>query len=252
MMFVRGLLTLALQTRVFGIVLLTSGLGWAQDLPSYDIQRTPEKIAIDGKLDEAVWQKAKPVSDFHFNWWTSGEKEKTVAKMLWDDTNLYVGYYCYDKHISAKVTQRNGPVSRDDCVELFVSPNPAKVRNYYGFELNAIGTMLSFIHSDWWRGGRFSEPVGIRRCTSYDGRSLKVDSPDDDHWILEIAVPFENFAKDAAHTPPRNGDRWRLNLNRAGGTTNAQYSTWSPINTPAPSFGNPNAFGWVTFVGDAP
>ena len=72
----------------------------------------------------------------HFNWWTSGEKEKTVAKVLWDDTNLYVGYYCYDKHISANVTRRHGPVSRDDCVEVFVSPNPDKVRNYYGFELS--------------------------------------------------------------------------------------------------------------------
>ncbi len=117
---------------------MAMGLCWAQDLPSYDIQRTAETIAIDGKLDEAVWKKAKPVGDFHFNWWTSGEKEKTVAKVLWDDTNLYVGYYCYDKHISANVTRRHGPVSRDDCVEVFVSPNPDKVRNYYGFELNVI------------------------------------------------------------------------------------------------------------------
>ena len=62
---------------------MAMGLCWAQDLPSYDIQRTAETIAIDGKLDEAVWKKAKPVGDFHFNWWTSGEKEKTVARVLW-------------------------------------------------------------------------------------------------------------------------------------------------------------------------
>ena len=229
-------------------LLLVPGLGVAQDLPSYDIHRSPGPINIDGRLDEAAWKRVAPVGDFHFNWWTSGEKEKTVAKVLWDDTNLYVGYYCYDKHISANVTRRHGPVSRDDCVEAFVSPNPDKVRNYYGFELNVIGTMLNFIRGDWWRGGRFSEPLGVRRWTSHYGRSLKVDSRDDDHWILEIAIPFINFEKDAAHTPPHDGDRWRLNLNRAGGTTNPQYSTWSPVDTPRLSFHVPEAFGWVTFV----
>ena len=71
-----------------------------------------------------------------FNWWKAGEKEKTVAKMLWDDENLYVGYYCHDKHISASVTERHGPVSKDDCVEIFISPNPEKLKNYYTFEIN--------------------------------------------------------------------------------------------------------------------
>ncbi|MDA1313118.1 MAG: carbohydrate-binding family 9-like protein [Acidobacteria bacterium] len=232
-------------------LLLAPFLCLAQQKSSYDVLRTPEPIVVDGKLDEAAWAAAASAGDFHFNWWKSGEKEQTVAKILWDDVNLYIGYYCRDKHIAADVTRRHGPVSLDDCVEAFISPNPDKVRNYYGFEMNVIGTMLNFIRGDWWRGGRFSEPVGVRLWTSHYGRSLKVDSPDDDHWILEVSIPFTNFEKDAAHTPPRDGDRWRLNLNRSGGTTNAQYSTWSPVHSERPSFHEPEDFGSVRFVNRA-
>ena len=167
-------------------------------------------------------------------------------RLLWDDDNLYAGYYCHDKHISAKVTERHGPVSLDDCVEIFVSPNPER-RNYYGFEMNVIGTMLNFIRADWWTGGRNWEPEGVRLRTSYQGLPVKEESPDDDHWVLEVAIPFRNLARDAAHTPPQDGDVWRINLNRSGGKTNAQYSTWSPVRTPKPNFHVPEVFGYVRF-----
>ena len=100
--------------------------GWAQTAVEYRIQRAPSAIAIDGKLDEAAWRSAPAASDFLFNWHTEGDKEPTVAKLLWDDDNLYVSWHCKDRHISASVTQRHGPVSKDDCVEIFLSPNPEK------------------------------------------------------------------------------------------------------------------------------
>jgi len=216
--------------------------------PRYDITRVRGKIAIDGKLDESAWKRAKPTGDFHFNWWKEGDKEKTVAKLLWDDDNLYVGFYCHDKHISAEVVQRHGPVSRDDAVEAFISPNPEKPRNYYGFEINAIGTMLNFIRADWYKGPFNTEPEGVKYRTTFHGQPSKQESASDEHWMLELAIPFKNFEKDAAHTPPQKGDTWRLNLNRCGGKTNAQYSTWSPVKSDRPNFHVPESFGWVRFV----
>ena len=43
-------------------------------------------------------------------------------------------------------------MSLDDSVEVFLSPNPGKIHNYYGFEMNVIGTMLNFIRADWYKG----------------------------------------------------------------------------------------------------
>jgi putative heme-binding domain-containing protein len=220
----------------------------AQSPVEYRIYRAPSPVVIDGKLDEAAWRLALPVSDFIFNWFSSGEKESTTARLLWDDATLYVSWQCRDKHISAYETKRHGAVSKDDCVEIFLSPNPAKVRNYYTFEINAIGTMLNRCRTDWWTGPPTWEPEGVRYRTSLHGLARKDEAADDSEWSVELAIPLSNFSHDAAHTPPRDGDEWRLNLMRTGGKTNAQQSTWSPIAPPARSFHTTEAFGKVVFV----
>lgn len=218
----------------------------------YDIYRASSPITIDAKLDEPAWRDAPRASEFQFNWHTSGEKEQTVVKLLWDDENLYVAYLVRDQHISAYETKRHGPVSKDDCVEIFLSPNPGKVTNYYTFEINAIGTMLNRNRTDWWTGPPTWEPEGVRYRTTFHGESKKDESPDDKQWIVELAIPLKNFAKDAAHTPPQDGDEWRLNLHRLGGKTNVQWSSWWPIPTPKPAFHTPSAFGPVRFVNRFP
>jgi hypothetical protein len=129
---------------------------------------------------------------------------------------------------------------------------PTRSGTTYGFEINAIGTMLNFIRADWRQGPFNWEPEGVRYRTSLHGLPKKTESPDDNHWILELAIPWSNFVRDAAPTPPRDGDVWRLNLNRAGGITGAQYSTWSPVSTPKPNFHVPESFGWVRFVDREP
>ena len=214
----------------------------------YSIQRTVSPINIDGKLDEPAWRDARSMGDFTFNWYQSGEKEQTVAKMLWDDENLYVSWHVRDKHISAYEKRRHGPVSKDDCVEIFVAPNPAKAGNYYTWEINAIGTMLNRNKADWYTGGATWEPDGVEYRATFHGAAKKDDAPEDDHWIVEMKVPFRNFARDAAHTPPLAGDEWRLNVNRIGGKTNAQLSSWSPIQPPLKGFHSPEAFGRVVFA----
>lgn len=224
----------------------------AQDLPRYDIFRASSPIEIDAQLDEPAWADAPAASAFHFNSWRNGEKEETIVRMVWDDENLYVAYLARDRHISAYITERHGPVSKDDCVEIFLSPNPKKVTNYYTFEINAIGAMLNRCRTDWWDGPPTWEPAGVRYRTSFHGLPKKDESPGDESWVVELAIPLENFARDAAHTPPRDGDRWRLNLNRTGGITNRQSSTWSPLAPPAKTFHSPHSFGWVRFVNRKP
>jgi putative heme-binding domain-containing protein len=215
---------------------------------TYDIYRAASPIVIDGELTEAAWQQAPAAGDFHFPWFREGVKEQTVAKILWDDENLYVSWFVHDRHISASVTQRHGPVSKDDCVEIFISPNPEKVKNYYTFEINAIGTMLNRARTDWWTGPPTWEPQGVRYRATWQGHSRKDESPDDKQWIVEAAIPLKNFERDALHTPPKDGDRWRLNLQRLGGITDAQASTWSPLPEGVRSFHTPEAFGSVRFV----
>lgn len=231
------------------LVFLFPVLVLAQSPVEYRIHRTPSPITIDAKLDEAAWRFAPSTSDFIFNWHTSGEKEPTEAKLLWDDENLYVSWRCTDRHISAYETKRHGPVSKDDCVEIFLSPSTSAPRNYYTFEINAIGTMLNRCRTAWWTGPPTWEPEGVDYRTTYHGLARKEESPEDQEWIVELAIPLKNFSRDAPHTPPRDGDEWRLNLMRTGGKTNLQHSTWSPISpTGQRSFHTPENFGKVVFT----
>ena len=217
-------------------------------LPTYTIQRTTGPIRVDGVFDETDWEAAETVGDFVFPWWTEGKKEQTAAKLFWDDKNLYVAFLCEDAHIWAEHTERDDPVCHDDAVEVFVSPNPDSLKNYFNFEFNAIGTILD--GSPYYKNKSSKwNAVGVRTACTHQG-TLNRDSDTDTSWMIEIAIPLDNFAPFAKNIPPKDGDVWRLNLNRCGGKINPQYSQWADSGTPKPAFHVQEGFGIVRFSGE--
>ncbi len=211
----------------------------------YEIGYTESSILIDGRLKEVAWKSASSVGEFQFPWWTDGKKEGTAAKMLWDDTYLYVSFVCQDDYIWAEHEERDSPVYRDDCVEVFVSPNSDSINQYYNVEMNVKGVSLDFYHPSVGSKEPWDPPIRI--ATSVEG-TLNDDSDVDRFWILEVAIPFEAYSLVAKNTPPEAGDKWRLNLNRLGGQTNPQHSQWSPSKTQTVSFHAPEFFGEAVFV----
>jgi hypothetical protein len=221
----------------------------ADDPVSYAIRRATTEITIDGKLDETAWEQATAVGEFQFPWWQEGRREQTVAKLLWNDESLFVSFRCEDAHIWGDHSERDSPVYRDDCVEVFTSPNPEQPLNYFNIEMNVRGAFL-----DQHRTSGPGQPnmpdwnaTGIRIAATVDG-TLNDDTDTDRSWTLEAAIPLINFQQVAVHTPPHPGDVWGLNLNRLGGKTNPQYSQWSPGKSPRPQFHAPQFFGRVTFA----
>jgi hypothetical protein len=168
-----------------------------------------------------------------------------VAKLLWDDTHLYVLFVCEDAHIWAEHTQRDSSVWKDDTVEVFTAPNPDQPNVYFNIEMNVLGIFLDQFHP---------EGPGVRSEGEWDGKDIQIkttivgtlnnDGDKDEYWILEAAIPFTNFAQVAKNTPPLAGDIWHLNVNRLGGRTNPQHSQWSETQR---SFHDPDGFGKVTF-----
>jgi hypothetical protein len=211
----------------------------------YEIKYIDSSILIDGRLNEVAWKSADPVGEFQFPWWKEGKKEGTAAKMLWDDNYLYVSFVCEDEHIWAEHEERDSPVYRDDCVEVFISPNPDSLNQYYNVEMNVKGVSLDFYHANV--GSKEPWDPELRIATSIEG-TLNDDSDVDRFWILEVAIPFEAYSNVAKNTPPLAGNEWRLNLNRLGGQTNPQHSQWSPSRTAEVSFHAPEFFGEVIFV----
>jgi hypothetical protein len=224
---------------------LTAAAAFAA-VPEYTAMKAGSRMVMDGILDEPAWQKAQPVGPFQFQWYESGEKEQTEAKILWDDERIYFAFKCDDKHISAEVYGKGG-VSRDDCCEAFISPVPEGPErlDYLNYEINCIGSWIVGYHAK----SRDKNPgrwdVGHVVIGRYIKGTCNKDDDTDTGWTLEFSVPWEHFKEFAAKFPPKNGQVIYVGLHRCGGKTNPQYSQWSPSQTPKPQFHSPQDFGKV-------
>ena len=89
----------------------------AESLAAYTIHRAGTPIVIDGRLDEPAWVGAPDVGAFVFPWYESGKKEQTVAKLLWDDENLYAAFICdvVDEHIQLPILANDTCTNVTDC-----------------------------------------------------------------------------------------------------------------------------------------
>ena len=213
-------------------------------LPEYTIYAVQDSINIDGLLEQPAWLQPPIIDEFSYPWFEIGEKERTEVRMLWSPAYLYVFFKSHDAFISSHLTQRDDPVSRDDCVEVVIAPDTSQVKSYFNFEFNALTTILDrspFIErSSQWNAD------GIKVANHIAG-TLNDTSDVDDYWTIELAIPLVTFETFAPDIPPKHVQKWRLNLYRTGGDINLQYATWSNTLRPKPQFHAPDRFGIVEF-----
>jgi hypothetical protein len=230
------------------VVLLATALAlraWGQK-PRYEVHRAVAPITIDGNVQTAEWAAAGPALELIFPWESqTGPKQKTHARLLWDDDSLYVAYENEDIDITARAQGKDEFVYKDDTVELFLNVQPAQTEGYYCLEINALGTIMDYICVSAKYYIRF-DMEGVRAGIKIDG-TLNNSTDHDRGWSLELAVPWKNF-RDMA-PPPKIGTVFTANLNRWDGTEpNRRLSVWadSKLNWPHPHA--PENFGELVFV----
>jgi hypothetical protein len=217
----------------------------ADDIPTYRVLRTASAIVIDGERD-AAWEAAPPI-EFVFPWESqTGPMQKTTARLLWDDNNLYVFYECDDKDIVALYTQRDDPTYRDDAVEIFINPQPSQEATYYGLEMNAGAVLYDYVAVMPRTFYRRFQMEGVRLAVKLSG-TLNVRGDKDRGWNLELAIPWANF--DTLAPAPKAGDRWRAQLNRWDGVEpHRRLSMWVDPRIERSWPHVPARFGWLEFV----
>ncbi len=221
----------------------------APPIPTYEVRRAASPPVIDGKLDDKAWSAAN-AAELIFPWDSqTGAKQKTVARLLWDDENLYVSYQCEDTDITAQFTQRDDPTYRDDTVEIFINPKPSQTQIYFGLEMNARAVLYDYLSAD--TGGtrvffkRFNLE-GVRLATNIDG-TLNMSGDRDRGWSLEVSIPWVNFQEVAK--PPRPGDAWTFNMSRWDGVEpNRRFSIWADPLLVRPGPHEPKRFGELRFL----
>lgn len=216
-------------------------------VPRTEVKRAASAITVDGKLDEAAWEAAVRL-EFVFPWEKqTGAKETTVARLLWDDRALYVAYECEDADIIAHHLNHDDPTYEDDCVEIFINPDPTQ-SFYFGLEMNARGVLYDYFYP-------YPKPL-IRRfdlagaqVAAYARGTINQPGDRDRGWSLEVAIPWANFSDLAKTLPPPPGTVWKVNLNRWDNTTSGRrLSQWSDSGLDIPNPHLPERFGEIVFV----
>ena len=232
----------------------------ADQVARYTAYRTTGPITIDGQLDEAGWLAAPRSPRFRDLINGNETIHSTQAAVLWDDHNLYVGFWVEEPFVEATLKNRDDPIYKDNDVEVFIGGQDA----YYEFEINAYGTVYEvfFIWEEAYeRDGYNLEPglerdapgavpfngvglsthprgkrigflrwdfPGMQSAVSVDG-TLNDNTDRDRGWTVELAFPWEGMKLltrgDGRSLPPEDGDTWRMDFSRFN-----QYKEAAPAN----------------------
>lgn len=188
--------------------------------PSYICQRTEEAITVDGRADEAVWQRAarlSPLRDIE-----GGEAaDTTQIRMLWDDRCLYVLAEMPEADLWATQRERDSVVFRDPDFEIFIDPN-SESNHYIELEINALNTVWDLFIARTYRTGKavilhdWNIPQ-LQHAVHLRG-TLNDPRDRDEGWSVELAIPWRSITghntQPRTDTPPVPGSSMHFNFSR--------------------------------------
>ena len=164
--------------------------------------RTTTPPRIDGRLDDPVWQIAKPETTFTQYDPIEGASpnERTEIRFLYDDQALYVGCRMYDAEpskIVARLARRDDEIESDN-VSLRID-SYSDNQTDFAFTVNAAGVKTDILEFD----------DGARQDASWDPVWDVRTSVDDQGWVAEYRIPFQ-----ALRFSPSNQYDWGLQIVR--------------------------------------
>lgn len=199
---------------------------------SYLCRYAEKPPMIDGKLDDAAWEKAPWTDDFVD---IQGDLKpaprfRTRAKLLWDDRNLYICAELEEPHVWGTLITRDAVIFQDNDFEVFIDPNGDN-HEYFEFEMNALNTVWDLYlpkpYKDEGHAVNAWDIEGLRTAVKVNG-TINMWRDKDNGWTLEIAMPWTAFAGAARIAcPPHDGDRWRLNFSRVQWTTDIEGARYA-------------------------
>lgn len=180
------------------------------------IQRVTEAPKIDGILDDQVWANAQEATGFiqfrpNINV-KENEDNKTVVKLLYDNTALYIAAFLYDDptKISRQLSSRDN-FGNADFFGFIVNPNN-DAQNDTQFFVFASGTQADAIANP-----------SVGEDLSWNCVWSSAVEIVDKGWIVEMKIPYSclRFNNNDVET-------WGIQFHRRFRRDESQY-TWNPI-----------------------
>ncbi|MGY8790705.1 MAG: carbohydrate binding family 9 domain-containing protein, partial [Pseudomonadales bacterium] len=177
------------------------GPGGITGAKTVEIPRLPDDILIDGKLDDAIWDRAVVVNDFHqmapFEY--AEPSQRTEVRIFYADDALYIGARMFEEDpslITANVLLQGRGLPNDDSFNIMLDPYLDR-RSGFVFEINANGVRVD---------GIYQNVSGVDR--NWEGIWQAGSSIDEQGWVTEIRIPFQTLSFDEGNT------EWGINFRR--------------------------------------
>ena len=206
----------------------SSSSGHSIAVPSARAARLNGPVSLDGRLDDAAWQTATPVSDFTQIDPNEGQpaSQRTEMRFLFDDGALYVGARMWDTEGRAGV--RTSLVRRDanfnsDFIEVVIDGFHDHLGRAF-FQVNPSGSKFDMLG------------IGTSCCDEgWDPIWEAATRIDDDGWSAELRIPLSQlrFSGGSSQTWGMQLRRWIHRRNELD-----QWSFWRKNES-----GGPNRFG---------
>jgi hypothetical protein len=189
-------------------------------------------FTVDGKA-ESTWDSATPVT-FDTDWSGAKTPVRTIVRFAWTKRALYMFWELDGAGVnvdaSRPVKTERSKLYEEDCVELFLAPDPAERTKYVELEVGPLGHFLdvSVDKANKKSDVGWSSQAEIATQVDRDGKRV----------TIEVAIRSPDVVKAL-----RPGARLPLGLYRMEGKSPRLYLAWSPTKTPKPDFHVPEAFG---------
>jgi len=188
--------------------------------PALRAVRVEAAPVIDGRLDEQVWQRARPATDFVQSAPQDGSlaSEQTEVRILYDTVALYIGAWLFDSDpngIIAGETRRDASPNQTDAFLILLD---TFLDGQNGFVFGTTPNGIEYdgqVSPDGGGGGGFN--------LNWDGSWTVATSRDGNGWYAEFRIPFSTLRYGSGEV-----QTWGLNFSRRIRRRNEQ-SFWSPI-----------------------
>jgi hypothetical protein len=186
------------------------------------IQKTNEKIKIDGVLDEVTWKNATVAGDFFMITPVDTGKatQFSEARMSFDEENLYLSIIFFNNSKQGAYVveslKRDFSFGKND--NFIVAIDPFNNQNTgFAFGLNAYGAQ--------WDGTMFN---GRNVDLNWDTKWYSEVQFDEEKWVCEIAIPFKSIRYN------EDISEWGINFSRLD-LKASEKSSWAPVPRQFPS-----------------
>ncbi len=213
---------------------------------TYNVVKITEPPIIDGILNDACWNEAFAAA-LVLSRDGSRPSYPTSVRAVWDEEKLYIGFECQDPDAASTEKERDGPVSIQEYVSVYIDANADSVSYamievaptaavYDAFVLSRRNSGFNKILASW-------NCEGLRVSVSVYGGGAQPGT-EDRFWTVEMAIPFHEFVT-APRSPPGDGDIWRVNFYRMELTDVKEFSSFAP--TGSGSGHKTDKFAWLYF-----